>query len=83
MGRDRIRSEGHGRGQQGSREGLSDLAIRYRSLNNDDLKRGFLDAAIESVKDQSDGVFVGLMQEILGDDWVDELARLGLTNDAD
>lgn len=62
---------------------MTELRAAYEGLHNDDERRGFLEAALHHLEDAGDGAFVGALTEILGEDWPDELERLGLMTDTE
>lgn len=61
-----------------------DVHAAYRALTHDDERRGFLEAAMDSMDDMPDGAFFGYLAEVITGDptavdrAADELERLGL-----
>jgi len=57
---------------------MSELRGAYEACSDDQMRRGFLEAAIEtSGKRMSDAAFCAFMEEIVGPEWLNELERLG------
>ena len=58
--------------------GTTNFRAAYLALDNDDARRGFMEMHMAAAEGLPGGAWIGFMEEALGDDWVEELDRLGL-----
>lgn len=55
------------------------MSREYLALTHDVEREAFIECALACAEDFPDGAFCAYMQEALGDDWAEELERLGFS----